>query len=56
MQFGQQVAVGQGELIAIQEAADRELVVVQAVGVNLIGQGSVQIVVQFLQGSGQTLF
>lgn len=55
MQFGQQVAVSQGELVAIQEAADGELVL-QAVGVDLIRQGAVQVVVQFLQGSGQTLF
>lgn len=56
VQFWQQVAVCQGELVAIQEAADGELLVLQAVRVDLVRQGAVHVVVQLLQGSGQALF
>lgn len=56
VQFWQQVAVRQGELVAIQEAADGELLVLRAVRVDLVRQGAVHVVVQLLQGSGQALF
>lgn len=54
MELGQQVAVGQGQLIPIQELASRHLVIIlSGAGVNLLWQRRVQIVVQLLQRLGQ---
>ena len=54
MELGQQVAVGQGQLISIQELAPGALVIVPAsVGVDLLRQRGVQVVIQFLQCLGQ---
>lgn len=55
VQFRQQVAVCKGELVPIQEAAVGALLLLHAVCVDLIGQRAVQVVVQLLQGLGQTL-
>lgn len=54
MELGQQVAVGQGQLVPIQELAPGPLVVIPvSVGVDLLWQGGVQVVVQFPQSLGQ---
>ena len=55
VQFRQQVAVCQGELVSVEEASVGALLLLHAVGVDLIRQGAVQVVVQLLQGPGQTL-
>lgn len=54
VQFWQQVAVCERELVAIEEASIGELLLLHAVCVNLVRQGVVQVVVQLIQGSGQT--
>lgn len=55
VQFWQQVAVCESELVPIEEAPVGALLLLHAVCIDLIGQGAVQVVVQLLQGSGQTL-
>lgn len=54
VQFWQQVAVCKSELIPIKEASVGALFLIHAVCINLIGQGAVQVVVQLVQGFGQT--
>lgn len=50
VEFGQQIAVGQGQLIPIQELAPGPLVIVPtSVGVDLLWQRGAQVVIQFLQ-------
>lgn len=49
VQLGQQVAVGQGHFITVQELAVRELDVLNAVVVDLVGQRRAEILVQLLQ-------
>lgn len=44
------------ELVALQEAADAELLILKAVAVDLFRQGAVHVVDHFLKGSGETLF
>lgn len=54
MELGQQVAVGQGQLVSIQELAPGALVIVPAsAGVDLLRQRGAQVVIQFLQCLGQ---
>lgn len=54
VQFWQKVAVCKSELIPIKEASVGALFLIHAVCIDLIGQGGVQVVVQLLQGFGQT--
>lgn len=54
VQLWQQVAVCQSQLVPVQKAPLGELGVLHAVRVDLVGQGVVQVVVQLIQGSGQT--
>ena len=55
VQFGQQVAVCQSELVSVEEAPVGALLLLHAVCVDLVRQRAVQVVVQLLQGPGQTL-
>lgn len=55
VQFRQQVAVGQGELLAVQEGAGRGSDVVGAILVDLLGERTAEEVVQRLQSLQQTL-
>lgn len=50
VQFGQQVAVGQGHLVAIQELAGGDGDVLQAVLIDLVRERGVQVLIQLLQG------
>lgn len=54
VQFWQQVAVCESELVPIKEASVGALLLLHAVCIDLIWQGAVQVVVQLPQGSGQT--
>lgn len=54
VQFRQQVAVRQSELIPIQEASSGAFLLLSAVCIDLIWQGAVQVVIQLLQSLGQT--
>lgn len=49
MQLWQQVTVGQGHLVAVQEVAVGHLDVLDAVVVDLVGEGRAQVFVQLLQ-------
>lgn len=49
VQLWQQVAVGQGHLVAVQEVACGHLDVLDAVVVDLVGEGRAQVFVQLLQ-------
>ena len=54
MELGQQVAVGQGQLVPIQELAPGALFIIPtSVSIDLLRQGGVQVVVQLLQSLGQ---
>lgn len=55
VQLRQQVAVGQGELLAIQEGAGGGSVVVGAILVDLLGERAAEEVVQRFQSLQQTL-
>lgn len=55
VQFWQQVAVCKSELISVKESSVGQLQLLHAACVNLVGQGVVQVVVQLIQGSGQTV-
>lgn len=54
VQFRQQVAVCKSEFVPIQEASVGAFLLLHAVCINLIWQGAVQVVIQLLQGLGQT--
>lgn len=54
VQFWQQVAVCKSELVSVEEASVGDLLLLHAVCVDLVGQRVVQVVVQLIQGSGQT--
>ena len=54
MELGQQVAVGQGQFVPIQELAPGALFIIPAsVRIDLFWQRGVQVVVQLLQSLGQ---
>lgn len=55
VQLRQQVAVGQGELLSIQEGAGRGSDVIGAILVDLLGKWTAEVVVQRLQSLQQTL-
>lgn len=54
VQFWKQVAVCKSELVSVKESSVGELLLLHAVCVNLFRQGVVQVVIQLIQGSGQT--
>lgn len=56
VQLGQQVAVCQGHLVAIQEFARGDGDVVQAVLIDLVRERGVQVLIQLLQGFQEATF
>lgn len=56
VQLGQQVAVCQGHLVAIQELARGDGDIVQAVLIDLIGERGVQVLIQLLQSFQEATF
>ncbi len=55
VELGQQVAVGQSELLTVQEGAGGGSDIISAVLVDLVRQRRAQVVIQLLQGLQQTL-
>lgn len=54
VQFGQQVAISQCHFIAVQKFPCGKLNVLHTILIDLVGEGRVQVVVQFLQGFQET--
>lgn len=54
VQFGQQVAIGQRQLVSVQKTSPGHLFFLHAVGVDLVRQRAIQVFVQLLHSPRQT--